>query len=93
MASAAPNDLIKGLATELAVEPILTDREVGQRYVTMQLATLQERAVARRIFDIKSRVQRINPLEQPDEHNKLVGELFALEAYRRALREKAIGEL
>ena len=26
--SAAPNDFIKGLATELAVEPILTDREV-----------------------------------------------------------------
>jgi DNA primase len=91
--TAAPNDFIKGLATELAVEPILTDREVDQRYVSMQMATLQERAVGRRIYELKSRLQRMNPLEQANEHNKLGGELFALEAYRRALREKAIGEL
>ncbi|BEP15205.1 DNA primase [Acidothermaceae bacterium B102] len=91
--SAAPNDFIKGLATELAVEPILIDREVDQRYVSMQLATLQERAVGRRLYEVKSRLQRMNPLEQADDYNKLAGELFALEQYRRALREQAIGAL
>ena len=35
-----PTTSLKGLATELAVEPILTDREVDQRYVSMQLASL-----------------------------------------------------
>jgi DNA primase len=90
---AAPNDLVKGLATELAVEPILTDREVDERYVSMQLARLQELAVTRRTADVKSRLERINPLERPDDYNKLAGELFALEQYRRALREKAIGGL
>jgi DNA primase len=90
---AAPNDFIKGLATELAVEPILTDREVDQRYVSMQLATLQERAVGRRTYEVKSRLQRMNPLEQAEDYNKLAGELFALEQYRRALREQAIGAL
>ena len=91
--SAAPNDFIKGLATELAVEPILIDREVDQRYVSMQLATLQERAVGRRLNEVKSRLQRMNPLEQADDYHKLAGELFALEQYRRALREQAIGAL
>ena len=40
---------------------------------------------------IKSRLQRINPLEQPDEHARLFGELIALESYHRGLRERANG--
>jgi DNA primase len=42
---------------------------------------------------VKSKLQRMNPLEQPEDYNRLAGELFALEQYRRALREKAIGGL
>jgi DNA primase len=91
--AAALTDFSRGLATELAVEPILTDREVDQKYVGMQLASLQLRGVTRRLEEVKSRLQRINPLEQADAYNKLAGELFALEQYRRALREQAIGDL
>jgi DNA primase len=42
---------------------------------------------------VKSKLQRLNPLEEPDDFNRLMGELFALEQYRRALREQAIGAL
>ncbi len=90
---AADTEATKALATELAVEAILTDREVDERYVGMQLATLQLRAVTRRLEELKSRLQRMNPIESAEEYNKLAGELFALEQYRRGLREQAIGGL
>ena len=45
----------------------------------------------RRINDLKSRLQRTNPVEHAGEYNKMFGELVALEQHRRTLREKAIG--
>jgi DNA primase len=42
---------------------------------------------------VKSRLQRINPVEASAEYNRLFGELVAFEAHRRALRERAIGTL
>jgi DNA primase len=91
--TAADTEFTRGLATELAVEPILLDREVDERYVSMQLASLELRGVSRRTEAVKSRLQRMNPLEQAEDYNRTAGELFALEQYRRALREKAIGSL
>ena len=38
-------------------------------------------------------LERLNPVEQADEYNKLFGELVALEQHRRVLRERAIGDL
>ena len=83
----------RGWPPELAVEPILTDREVGREVRPMQCLPLQEHAVTRRLEEVKSRLQRINPLEQAEAYNKLAGELFALEQNRRALRERAIGDM
>jgi hypothetical protein len=48
-------------------------------------------ALARQVTELKGRLQRINPLEQPDEHTRLFGELIALEQFRRGLREQAMG--
>ena len=47
--------------------------------------------MARQIKAVRSRLQRVNPLEQPDEHTRLFGELVALEQYGRGLREQAMG--
>ena len=44
-----------------------------------------------RSLRVKSKLQRINPQEQPDEHARLFGELIALESYHRGLRERATG--
>jgi DNA primase len=45
----------------------------------------------RQVAAVKSKLQRINPQDQPDDHARLFGELIALESYRRNLRERAIG--
>jgi DNA primase len=88
------DDLIaRATVSELAVEPLRSAGEPDPRYVTMMLASLQELAVTRQIVELKSRVQRINPVEQADEHAKLFGELVALEQHKRGLRERAIGGL
>jgi DNA primase len=77
----------------LSVEPLRSGNdpdEVG-RYAGAVLARMHEIVTARQVAILKSKLQRINPLEQADEHARLFGELIALEAYRRNLRERAIG--
>jgi len=88
-----PDLLARSVLTELAVERMHIRGEPDGRYVAIQLAKLQVPAAARRIVALKSRLQRMNPLEQPDEHARLSGELFGLEQFHRALREQAIGGL
>jgi DNA primase len=83
----------KALVGELAVEPLLTDGEVDPRYVSVQLAQLQLGAVTGRIRELKSKVQRVNPVSNKDEYLGLVGELFSLEQHARGLREQAVGGL
>jgi DNA primase len=90
---AAADDVVRRLARELAVEPLPSDDQALTRYATEVLARLEELAATRRIADVKSRLQRLNPVEQSGEYNRLFGELVALEAHRRALRERSIGTL
>jgi DNA primase len=90
---AAADDAVRGLTRELAVEPLASDDEALTRYATEVLARLEELAATRRIAELKSRLQRVNPVEQVGEYNRLFGELVALEAHRRSLRERAIGTL
>ena len=47
--------------------------------------------MSRQIKALRSRLQRVNPIEQPDEHVRLFGELVALEQFNRGLREQAMG--
>jgi DNA primase len=88
-----PDLLARTVLTELAVERVHSPREPDARYLAIQLAQLQERAMTSRIAALKSRLQRVNPVEEPDEHARLFGELVGLEQFRRGLREQAIGGL
>ena len=45
----------------------------------------------RRIADLKSRLQRTNPVDHPTDYNRMFGELVALEQHRRTLRDRAVG--
>ena len=83
----------KAVVGELAVEPLRVDGEVDPRYVSIQLARLQFGALTTRIRDLKSKVQRVNPVAHKDEYLALAGELFSLEQHARALREQAAGGL
>ena len=83
----------KAVVGELSVEPPRLDGEVDMHYVSTVLARLQWGAVTTRIRDLKSKVQRINPVLHKDEYLALAGELFSLEQHARALREQAAGGL
>jgi DNA primase len=88
---ACPDLGAKALVGELAVEPLHVDGEADPRYVQVTLARLQVGAVTTRIRDLKSKVQRVNPVVHKDEYLALAGELFSLEQHARALREQAAG--
>jgi DNA primase len=91
--AASADDDVRRLARELAVEPVPSDETAQQRYAVEVLARLEELAVTRTIANVKSRLQRINPVEQTTDYNRLFAELIALEAHRRQLRDRAIGML
>ena len=76
---------------ELSVEPVHSAKEPDRAYVNAHVFRLQELTAMRRIADLKSRLQRTNPVEHPVDYNRMFGELVALEQHRRTLREKAIG--
>ena len=87
-------DEVGGVAVQavnaLAVEPLL--REPDPAYALQHVLRLQELTALRRIAELKSKLQRTNPVEEATGYNRMFGELVALESHRRALRERAIGE-
>jgi DNA primase len=88
---ATADESIRTLVTRLAVEAIQTDVENEERYGAASLASLEEIAVTRALVQVKARMQRLNPVEEQQEYNRLFGELAALEQQRRVLRERATG--
>jgi DNA primase len=88
-----PDDMVRSLVLALAVEPVPTTGEPDSRYATTLLARLEELHATRRVAAMKSRLQRLNPVEQAGDYNKLFGDLVALEQHLRLLRERAIGDL
>ena len=74
------------------MEPLhASGADAQARYADAVMARLQEVVMSREIARVKSRLQRMNPQEQPDEHARLFGELIRLETLRRDLRERGIG--
>lgn len=81
-----------GLIHELSVESIRVDEDKLPRYIAAVLARLQEVWVGRQIAEVKSKLQRMSPVEHSDEYHALFGDLVAMEAYRRSLLEQASGD-
>jgi DNA primase len=84
---------MKALFTELSVEPIRAEGEITERYVASIVARLREVGISRAIADLKSRLQRLNPVENGEEYNAAFAQLVALESARRTLHELAVGSL
>ncbi|MGH3357004.1 MAG: DNA primase [Nocardioidaceae bacterium] len=87
----AEDDDSRSAVSALLVEPLHWSGEPDGRFAGALVARLQELTASRRIEQVKSRLQRMNPVEQAGEYNRLFGELVALEQHRRTLRERAIG--
>ncbi|MBM3698868.1 MAG: DNA primase [Actinobacteria bacterium] len=88
----ADSEELKSLITELVVEPIRTDGEVSDRYINSILARLREVALSRSIAEIKSTLQRLNPVENEVQYQEIFTQLVGMEAARRVQKELALGE-
>jgi DNA primase len=92
----APEDRTRAFVTQLAVEPLRVPRADGEpdaRYADAVLARVEELAVSRSITTLKSRLQRLSPVDGQAVYNRTFGDLVALEQRRKALLEKAAGAL
>jgi DNA primase len=93
--AAAPNDNARRFVTRLAVETLEAPGSAAEpdgRYADAVLARVEELAVSREIATIKSRLQRLSPVTEPD-YNRLFGDLVALEQRKKVLSERASGAL
>jgi DNA primase len=86
----ATDPAVSSAISALGVEPLRTAREPDAGYVALHVFKLLELTTMRRIAEVKSRLQRTNPVEHPHDYNKMFGELAALEQHRRTLRERTV---
>jgi DNA primase len=93
LAESAETDSVRDLITELAVEALQAVDEADPRYAEALLVRLEEMALTRRIQELKSKLQRLNPVESAAEYNRMFGELIELERHKKGLRAKSVGEL
>ena len=93
--AAAPNDNARMFMTRLAVERVEApgaDGEPDARFADGVLVRIEELAVSRQIVAVKSRLQRMNPVTEQAEYNRLFGDLVALEQRRKLLAERSGGD-
>lgn len=79
------------LIRALLVEPIQSSEDQLERYGKAVYARVMELDATRQIADLKRTLQRLNPVDEQAEYDKLFAELVALEQHRRTLREQAMG--
>ncbi len=87
------DEAIRTLITELTVEPIRLDGAISDHYIASIFARLREVALTRQIEEIKSSLQRLNPVENEQQYNETFTRLVGLEAAKRAQREIAVGDI
>ncbi|HUZ53635.1 MAG TPA: DNA primase [Streptosporangiaceae bacterium] len=91
---AAPNDNARMFLTRLAVESVEApgaDGEPDAKFADDVLTRIEELAVSRQIVAVKSRLQRMNPVTEQTEYNRMFGDLVALEQRRKLLLERRDG--
>ncbi|MYW65543.1 DNA primase [Streptomyces sp. SID8379] len=89
---AAPDDAVRAMVTELAVEAIHR-KTVDQAYADMQLVTVRRRAVERRIRDVQGTFTRLHSAGDPAQLAAVQNELWVLQQYDQALRERGADAL
>ncbi|MFE0451486.1 DNA primase [Streptomyces sp. NPDC058914] len=89
---AAPDDTVRAMVTELAVEPIMR-RAVDEVYAGTVLVQVRRRAVERRIRDVQSQLTRLAAGGDPAQLAAVQNELWVLQQYDQALREHGAAAL
>ncbi|WP_318211075.1 DNA primase [Streptomyces sp. SJL17-1] len=89
---AAPNDTVRALVTELAVETIFA-KTVDEAYAGDQLVTVRLRAVDRRIREVQGTLARLGPQGDPERLAAVQNELWVLTQYGQSLRNNGAAAL
>ncbi|MGW1538690.1 DNA primase [Streptomyces sp. NPDC002309] len=89
---AAPDDSVRAMVTELAVEAIMR-RTVDEAYAGEQLVWVRRRAVDRRIQDVQSTLARLGGSGDAARLAAVQNELWVLQQYGQALRERGAAAL
>ncbi|WP_329217091.1 DNA primase [Streptomyces sp. NBC_01485] len=82
---AAPDDTVRSMVTELAVEAIMR-KAVDEIYAGLQLVTVRRRAVERRIRDANSQLARLGAAGDQARFAAVQNELWVLQQYDQALQ-------
>ncbi|MFL6024481.1 MAG: DNA primase [Marmoricola sp.] len=86
------DERVQSLLSALSVEAIPMAKTPTTDYAAVHVHRLRELTALRRIADLKSKLQRTNPVDEATEYNRMFGELVALEQHRRSLRELAMDQ-
>ncbi|WP_091967272.1 DNA primase [Propionibacterium cyclohexanicum] len=89
VAQATPDPIARQLEIALLVEQIL--REPDERYASAYAARLRLLTTMRQIADLKSRLQRTNPLNAEERYDTMFRRLIELETRRKQLLQDSLG--
>ncbi|CAM5553075.1 DNA primase [Streptomyces abikoensis] len=89
---AAPDDTVRKMITELAVEAI-RHKNVDEVYAGIQLVQVRLRAVERRIREVQASLIRLGSHPDPEHLAAVQNELWVLEQYARALKDRGAAAL
>ncbi len=83
VSAALDDDMLRQLMISLLVEPTL--RQADESYAIAYVAKLQLLRVNRELSDLRSKLQRTNPVQHPDDHAELFNQYLKLQTDRRQL--------
>ncbi|GGW27546.1 DNA primase [Streptomyces xantholiticus] len=89
---AAPDDTVRALVTELAVEAVHA-RTVDEMYAGVQLVQVRLRAVDRRIREVQGTMARLGGNADPERYAAVANELWVLQQYAQSLRNQGAAAL
>ncbi|MFF8911748.1 DNA primase [Streptomyces sp. NPDC015032] len=89
---AAPDDTVRNLVTELAVE-VFHGKTIDETYAGMQLVQVRLRAVDRRIDDVQGSLARLGSNVAPDHLAAAQNEVWVLQQYAQSLRNNGADAL
>ncbi|MFG2821179.1 DNA primase [Kitasatospora sp. NPDC048365] len=88
-----PDDQVRGLVTELTVEPIRSRRKADELYAGEFLVKLRLQAVERRIEESHSYLRRLGNRATEEQQLAVQGELYALQQYKAMLKSRGAAGL
>ncbi len=90
---AAPDDTVRAMVTELAVEPLHTRREADEAYAGEQLVRVRQAAVNHRITEVQGTLQRLGQRADPAHLAAVQNELWVLQQYAQSLQTQGAAAL